>query len=60
MNDGVAQPMLAAACDTLNEGMHKIEHCLGQLTDEQVWSRPCPEMNSIANLLLHLNGIPEE
>ena len=65
----------AAARETLAEGLHKIEHCVAQLTDEQVWWRPAvqnqagqspatakkissktSEMNSIANLLLHLSG----
>ena len=40
----------------LREGLHKVEHCLRQLDDAQVWWRPVPEMNSIANLLLHLCG----
>jgi hypothetical protein len=58
---------LAVARETLAEGLHKIEHCLSQLTDEQVWWRPgsnnvatqkspTTEMNSIANLILHLAG----
>ncbi|HUG89367.1 MAG TPA: DUF1572 family protein, partial [Planctomycetaceae bacterium] len=34
----------------------KIRHCLNQLTDEQVWWRPTPPQNSIANLILHLCG----
>ncbi len=34
----------------------KIERCLEQLTDEQVWWRPNEESNSIGNLLLHLSG----
>lgn len=34
----------------------RIEHCLRQLTDEQLWWRPRPEMNAIGNLLLHLTG----
>src|SRR3954470_17249405 len=34
----------------------KIEHCLEQLTDEQLWWRPNEATNSIANLLLHLAG----
>jgi len=34
----------------------KIERCLEQLTDEQVWSRPNAESNSIGNLLLHISG----
>jgi hypothetical protein len=52
----VAQELVRAARETLSEGMHKIEHCVGQLSDEQLWWRPRPEMNSIANLMLHLSG----
>lgn len=62
---------LTAARETLAEGLHKIEHCVAQLNDEQVWWRPrsasatekneaadttATEMNSIANLILHLAG----
>ncbi len=65
------QLFLTAARDTLAEGLHKIEHCVNQLTDDQVWWRPSAvqspatannalsktsEMNSIANLMLHLAG----
>jgi hypothetical protein len=45
-----------AARDCFAEGLRKIEHCVEQLTDEQVWWRPRGEMNSIANLMLHLAG----
>jgi hypothetical protein len=42
------------------DGLRKIEHCTGQLTDAQIWWRPREnqpgEMNSIANLLIHLTG----
>lgn len=41
---------------TLAASMGRIEHCLSQLTDEQVWWRPHPSMNAIGNLLLHLAG----
>lgn len=34
----------------------KLERCLVQLTDEQIWWRPSSESNSIGNLLLHLSG----
>jgi hypothetical protein len=34
----------------------RIEHCLDQLSEEQVWWRPRPEMNAMGNLLLHLSG----
>jgi len=36
--------------------MPKIERCLTQLTEEQVWSRANGASNSIGNLLLHLAG----
>jgi hypothetical protein len=61
------QLFLAAARETFAEGFAKIEHCVGQLTDDQLWWRPVvqppstaknvtSEMNSIANLMLHLAG----
>ena len=40
----------------LREGLEKISHCLRQLDEEQVWWRPTPAQNSIANLMLHLEG----
>src|SRR5689334_20239791 len=47
---------VAAIRQSLNEGLEKIQHCAAQLSDEQVWWRPRTEMNSIANLMLHLSG----
>src|SRR5438045_3716806 len=41
---------------TLNESLRKIEHCVRQLSDDDVWWRPREEMNSIGNVLLHLSG----
>ena len=40
----------------LNEAMRKIRHCVGQLSDEQLWLKPDEGLNSVANLLLHLAG----
>jgi uncharacterized damage-inducible protein DinB len=40
----------------MEEYLPKIERCLENLSDEQVWWRPTPESNSIGNLLLHLSG----
>jgi hypothetical protein len=54
--DSVAAAFIAPIRETLLEGMHKIEHCVGQLNDQRLWWRPRPEMNSIANLMLHLSG----
>ncbi|HEY6243013.1 MAG TPA: DinB family protein [Pyrinomonadaceae bacterium] len=38
------------------EYLPKIERCLEQLTDEQIWFRPNQASNSIGNLVLHLCG----
>ena len=44
-------------CRKMLLGQHlRITHCAGQLGDAQLWWRPRPEMNSIANLMLHLAG----
>ena len=40
----------------MSSALAKIKHCLGQLTDEQVWWRSHPSLNSIGNLILHLCG----
>ena len=46
----------ASAVQILDQSMAKIRHCLSQLSETQVWWRPDPAMNSIGNLLLHLDG----
>lgn len=61
MRSPVAEAYVSSARQTLAGGLHKIEHCVKQLNEEQVWWRPRAgeagaEMNSIANLLLHLSG----
>ncbi len=54
--DPVVQAVSHETARCLTECLEKIRHCLRQLSDEQVWWRPRDEMNSIANLLLHLTG----
>ena len=39
-----------------SEYLPKIERCLEQLDDTQIWWRPNPKSNSIGNLVLHLCG----
>ncbi|MBA2339967.1 MAG: DUF1572 family protein [Pyrinomonadaceae bacterium] len=34
----------------------RVERCVEELTDEQIWWRPNEQSNSIGNLLLHLAG----
>ncbi|MEM7558191.1 MAG: DinB family protein [Planctomycetota bacterium] len=57
----MTQPSLLTAyrssmVEQLRDGVVKIEHCLQQLSPEDIWTRPNDHMNSIANLLLHLAG----
>jgi uncharacterized damage-inducible protein DinB len=40
----------------LEDYLPKLERCLEQLTDEQVWWRASESSNSVGNLLLHLEG----
>jgi len=47
---------ITAARNSLAEGMRKVEHCVRQLNEEQVWWKPTPQQNSVANLMLHLAG----
>jgi hypothetical protein len=54
--DRIAKAVGAAAANELADALAKIKHCLDQLTDEQVWWRPKPSLNSIGNLILHLCG----
>jgi hypothetical protein len=54
--DEVAAAVGAEAGNELAKALGKIEHCLNQLSDEQVWQRPRPSLNSAGNLLLHLCG----
>ena len=44
------------AVHQLREGLRKIQHCLSQLDEQQMWWRPHEAQNSIANLMLHLGG----
>jgi uncharacterized damage-inducible protein DinB len=38
------------------ENTPKIERCLSEITEEELWHRPNASSNSIGNLLLHLCG----
>lgn len=45
-----------AVVKELNDALSRALHCVGQLSDAQLWWRPTAEQNSIANLMLHLSG----
>ena len=54
--DDLAAAVGTEAGNELTSALGKIKHCLGQLTDDQVWWRSHPSLNSIGNLILHLCG----
>ena len=54
--DDFAKSVGVEAAFELDSAHARIQHCLAQLSDEQLWSRTTPKMNSIGNLILHLCG----
>jgi uncharacterized damage-inducible protein DinB len=52
----VADNFLAYAAARLHQSQKTIASCLDKLTDDQQWHRNGDHENSIANLLLHLEG----
>jgi uncharacterized protein DUF1572 len=56
MSDDLRKTLTLAFTEELDSALGRIAHCVGQLTDEQVWWRPRPDMNPIGNLILHLTG----
>lgn len=56
VEQSIATAYLAEARQTLAGAMTKIENCLGQLRDEDLWWRQHESHNSIQNIVLHLCG----
>ena len=52
----VARAFLTEARREFQGCQRKIQHCVDQLDDDQLWWRAGKPYNSIANLLLHLSG----
>lgn len=56
MPDQISELFLTAAVKRMQLSEDDINRCLDRLSDEQMWSRGADHENSIANLLLHLEG----
>jgi hypothetical protein len=54
--DELAAALGSAAAHELESALQRIQHCLSQLNDEQIWWRSHSSLNSIGNLILHLSG----
>ena len=56
MESSIATEFNRQACYLLTQSCKKLQHCLRQIDFEQCWWRPANGMNSIGNLILHMNG----
>ena len=56
MPDQISELFLAASVKRMQLSEDDINRCLDKLSDEQMWCRGGDHENSIANLLLHLEG----
>jgi uncharacterized damage-inducible protein DinB len=54
--DPIAENFLAFAVTRMRQSQATIVRCVGQLSEEQMWHRGGDHENSVANLLLHLEG----
>lgn len=56
MNVSIGSEFCAASIELLDQSLIKIQHCIEQLNEAQIWWRPVDSMNSIGNLCVHLDG----
>ena len=56
MPDQIAHLFLTASVKAMQRSEDDINRCIDKLSDEQMWQRGADHENSIANLLLHLEG----
>lgn len=54
--DALPEAVVTECRKNLGGSLARIEHCLDQLSDDDVWWRPTEAMNAIGNLVLHLCG----
>jgi uncharacterized damage-inducible protein DinB len=50
------EEFLRTSAGCLDDFRERIATCVERLSEEQVWWRPNPSVNSVGNLLLHLRG----
>src|ERR1700678_3945327 len=56
MTDQLAEIVISTAVKRMQLSENEINRCLDKLSDEQMWRRGGDYENSVANLLLHLEG----
>lgn len=56
MQDTITNEFIRESIRHFDENTEKIEACLNELNDAEIWDRPNTSSNSIGNLILHLCG----
>lgn len=56
MTEEFLQEFINAATNYIDENTKKLEVCLNELHETDVWRRPNEHSNSVGNLILHLCG----
>ena len=56
MNDNIALAFLERSQQQVDQARSRIDHCLGQLQDEDIWWTPREGINSIGIIIQHLMG----
>jgi uncharacterized damage-inducible protein DinB len=56
MKQPFAEEFIDQAINRLEENTPKIQKCLDELTEDEIWQRPSPSSNSVGNIILHLCG----
>ena len=54
--EDISTAFVAASRKSLDQWLGRIEKCLDQLTEEQIWWRGQENSNAVGNLVLHLSG----
>jgi len=55
-NSAIARAFIHETRSTLAQEQRRIHHSFQQLSDEQIWQRPAPDVNCAGTILLHLLG----
>ena len=56
MNSSIAKEFREQCISRIEENTPRIDKCLAELTEDEVWARPNDASNSIGNMILHLCG----
>lgn len=56
MENTVSKQFLNECNIRIDSSFQRLHHCLGQLSEKQIWWRPDDDMNSVGTLITHICG----